>query len=437
MTFILDMPFFKKIMLLGFSLLMNYSGFSIENQVSLSVLKAFNSSSNMLKSDESESINITFKPFNENEIKPCGVNFKNYYEYFKKNEALTKGHFNWRKTKAPFIIQSIESFQLPTQLAVLPLLISGGASNYQSAFGGLGIWGLHYPVAIKHGLILNKNTDERCLDSMASIAAAKQLKHLFSQYDNINYVVLAYLASPTLLNKAIIRTNNASLDSILIEMGGDYAEWLKAFHALAHIDNLISNDYGIAIGKQSKKTTYELSLIKPLIYEAIKDKIDFNFNQFNALNPQNRKQEMPGNYPLKFDSANYFNLIENLDSIYYYQDSVLLNPFFRDAKQLTEMLIYEVRSGDYLGKIAALYAVTVTEIQSWNDLSSSRINVGQELIIYSEDLDTLSYLFYKVKKGDTLSSIAAKFPGITAASIKAKNPNKPIKPGQLLKIKKK
>lgn len=433
----LGMPLFKKILLFGIFLLMNFTFFSIENSVNISVLKAYNTSSNTFSSEELESLKINYKPFNDEEIKKCGVNFKNYYVYFKKNEALTKSNFYWKNNQAKFIINSIEDLKLPKELAVLPLLISGGVSNYQSAFGGLGIWGLHYPVAIKHGLVLNKNTDERCLDSIASIAAAKHLKHLFNKYNNINYVVLAYLTSPTLLNKAIIRTNNAGLDSVLVQMGGDYADWLKAFHALAHINSLVSIDYSIAVDKNNKQKTYELSLINPIIFEAIKDKIDFNFDVFNALNPQNRRQELPGNYPLKFDSINYFNITEKLDSIYYYQDSVLLNPFFKEAMQLTEMLIYEVRSGDYLGKIAEFYAVTVAELQSWNDLPNSRIDVGQDLIIYSPDIDTTNYLFYIVKKGDTLSSIAAKFPGVTAASIKVKNPNKPIKPGQLLKIKKK
>ena len=47
--------------------------------------------------------------------------------------------------------------------------------------------------------------------------------------------------------------------------------------------------------------------------------------------------------------------------------------------------------------------------------------------------------FYEVKKGDTLSSIAAKYPDktITAASIKKLNNLKSdnIEPGQMLKIK--
>ena len=433
------MILFKKIILVTFSQMLSVAFYSAETSVNLSVLKGYNNVS--VQNEKFSEIN--FIPYDELDFKPYYIeiasydlDFKPYYNYFKKNSHKTKQHFNW-KNDNEFIVKSIEKLKLPSELSVLPILISGGDYNFVSAFGGIGIWGLHYPVAIKHGLILNKSTDERFLDSAASIAAAKQLKHLYLKYNDINYVVLAYLTSPTLLNRAIKRANNSSLDSVLAELGTDYADWLKAFHALAYINTLVDSEDIFNAKAKEETITHQLFLNKPLLFEAINDKIEFNFDLFNDLNPQNRKTELPNNYPLKLDSVNYFNLTNNLDSIYYYQDSVLLNPLYREAKHLKEMLIYEVRSGDYLGKIAKLYAVTVAEIQTWNELSSSRIDIGQELIIYSPENDTINYLFYKVKKGDTLNSIAAKYPGISADSIKAKNPNKPITPGQLLKIKKK
>ncbi len=428
------MILFKKILLLSIFSLISFGLYSAETNINLSVLKGFNNVSNSLSVQNEKFSEINFTSNNEIKIASNELDFKPYYNYFKKNSHKTKHHFNW-KNNNKFIVKTVEKLKLPAELSVLPILVSGGDCNFESAFGGIGIWGLHYPVAIKHGLILNKNTDERFLDSASTVAAAKQLKHLYVKYNDINYVVLAYLTSPTLLNRAIKRANNSSLDSVLVELGTDYADWLKAFHALAYINTLIDSED--IFNAKEESITYQLSLNKPLLFEAINDKIQFNFNLFNDLNPQNRKPELPNNYPLKLDSVNYFNLTNNLDSIYYYQDSVLLNPLYREAMNLKEMLIYEVRSGDYLGKIAELYAVTVAEIQTWNELSSSRIDIGQELIIYSSENDTINYLFYKVKKGDTLNSIASKFPGISADSITAKNPNKPITPGQLLKIKKK
>ena len=43
---------------------------------------------------------------------------------------------------------------------------------------------------------------------------------------------------------------------------------------------------------------------------------------------------------------------------------------------------YKVRKGDYLGKIAARYGVRVSQIKRWNGLRSNNISIGQRLTIY-------------------------------------------------------
>ena len=43
---------------------------------------------------------------------------------------------------------------------------------------------------------------------------------------------------------------------------------------------------------------------------------------------------------------------------------------------------YRVRSGDYLGKIAAKYGVRVSQIKRWNNLRSNNLKIGQRLTIY-------------------------------------------------------
>ncbi|MCB0325934.1 MAG: LysM peptidoglycan-binding domain-containing protein, partial [Bdellovibrionales bacterium] len=44
-------------------------------------------------------------------------------------------------------------------------------------------------------------------------------------------------------------------------------------------------------------------------------------------------------------------------------------------------LTYTVQSGDRLGSLAQQFNVSVSQIQSWNDLDSDLIRVGQELVI--------------------------------------------------------
>jgi membrane-bound lytic murein transglycosylase D len=65
--------------------------------------------------------------------------------------------------------------------------------------------------------------------------------------------------------------------------------------------------------------------------------------------------------------------------------------------------VYRVKSGDTLSGIARKYRVSVREIKKKNGLSGNMIRKGQEIRIPQE------VIVYKVRKGDTLSELAQKF----------------------------
>jgi len=96
---------------------------------------------------------------------------------------------------------------------------------------------------------------------------------------------------------------------------------------------------------------------------------------------------------------------------------------------------YRVKSGDYLGKIARIYGVRVSQIKQWNGLRSNNLRVGQRLTIYprkpafqanskatsntkSSTQHNPNAKTYKVKNGDSLWSIAQKLPGVSVDNIK-------------------
>ena len=77
---------------------------------------------------------------------------------------------------------------------------------------------------------------------------------------------------------------------------------------------------------------------------------------------------------------------------------------------------YVVQRGDTLYSIAAKYNVTVSDLKNANQLTSNVITVGQELIIPTKN----TYQTYAVVTGDTLSGIAQKF-NTTVAKLKEIN----------------
>ena len=112
----------------------------------------------------------------------------------------------------------------------------------------------------------------------------------------------------------------------------------------------------------------------------------------------------------------------------------------RSSEQSTTT--HKVRRGETLGSIAARYGVTVANLRDWNDISGSNIKAGQKLVVKGgaaksskSKKSRTSYKTYTVKSGETLGGIAERN-GTTAAAIRRANGIKGsmIRVGQKLKI---
>ncbi len=81
-------------------------------------------------------------------------------------------------------------------------------------------------------------------------------------------------------------------------------------------------------------------------------------------------------------------------------------------------LIYSVKAGDSLYKIAQSFGTSVSVIKLKNNLNSDYLYIGQKLLIPGSDVET--NFTYFVKPGDSLYMIASKFE-TTVAQIRATN----------------
>ncbi|NBP63343.1 MAG: LysM peptidoglycan-binding domain-containing protein [Bacteroidetes bacterium] len=110
--------------------------------------------------------------------------------------------------------------------------------------------------------------------------------------------------------------------------------------------------------------------------------------------------------------------------------------------------VHSLKKGETLSKIAALYNVSEKDLRSWNPgIKASKVVRGQKIKVYSkvsgkgsssESKNRSSSRLpkqYKVKKGDSMKSIASKF-GISLSQLKKKNKKSKsgLKAGQTLRI---
>jgi murein DD-endopeptidase MepM/ murein hydrolase activator NlpD len=102
-----------------------------------------------------------------------------------------------------------------------------------------------------------------------------------------------------------------------------------------------------------------------------------------------------------------------------------------------ECKYHKVKSGESLEKIAKSYGVSLQELLKANkNIKPNKLKVGENLCIPQKtSTKTQDYAIYKVKKGDTLQSIAEKF-GVDVQELKSFNnlKSEKVKEGQELKI---
>ncbi len=140
------------------------------------------------------------------------------------------------------------------------------------------------------------------------------------------------------------------------------------------------------------------------------------------------------------DKKNYYSSLDNLTEL---EKTVTKNV---PAKTSVRWVYHKIRRGENLSYIAMRYNVDVGDLIDWNNLSDSRIYVGEKLKIltdnprsYTGSNDVTSsktnVFRYKVKRGDTISGIAEKF-GIPVIQIMKWNglATTRINTGETLKI---
>jgi len=115
-------------------------------------------------------------------------------------------------------------------------------------------------------------------------------------------------------------------------------------------------------------------------------------------------------------------------------DNQLLPPSRRRGRSQKS---YRVVRGDSLSELAKRYGVSMRELMRSNQIGlKTTLRVGQRLVIPIPADNTLKAIKYRVRQGDSLSLIAARF-NVTAKQIRgwnALNLTKYLQPGQQLRL---
>ena len=367
-------------------------------------------------------------------------------------------------------------YDLPQELKYMAIIESMLNPVATSSAGARGIWQFMYQTGRSYGLEINSFVDERLDVEKAVDAAARYLRDAYKIFGDWALAISSYNCGAGNVSKAIRRANGkrdfwSIYPYLPKETRGYVPAFVGAMYAMTYY-----REYGIVpqnMGMPAQTDTFEIR--KNLHFEQISGVVGIPLETLQNLNPQYVHDIIPGNdhpYILKlpFNWTGPF-LETNRDSLYAFKaDSLISGKVLQDqastgkssgskssgsSSQQTR-ISYKVKSGDYLGKIASRYGVTINQIKNWNNLRSNNIQIGQTLYIYTKGGPTISQgsgsssskssgstttkttktQIYTVKSGDSLYKIAKLYPGVSPENIKSANGLKSdaIRAGQKLTI---
>jgi membrane-bound lytic murein transglycosylase D len=332
----------------------------------------------------------------------------------------------------PMIQKVFRAEGLPLDLAYIPIIESGFKPNAVSKAKAKGPWQFMKATALENGLHHDWYIDERSDPEKATIAAAKYLKTLNKLFDgDWNLVLAAYNGGPGRVQRAMKRSGKedfwdlAQSAKYLPRETREYVPLILA--AIIVAKNPVQ--YGFDIVTSEPVNYDKVTVPRAIDLRRVAEWTGSSIDDIQALNPQLRRWTTPVKYPT-------FELKVPAGTGQQFQERMA------DATpaDLNALKWYTVRSGETLLTIARKLGVSRTDLAEANSLSiKSQVRGGQELIIPRAPATLLASrtqrsapaelaarpvsgtatmpdapahsrtIVYKVKRGDTLFSIAELF----------------------------
>jgi len=400
-------------------------------------------------------------------------------EYNPSLERLIKHYLKTRKNtmgnlmgKAayyfPMFEEHLDKYDLPLEIKYLAIVESALRPRARSRVGATGLWQFMYYTGKQFNLNVSSYVDERHDPIRATEAACKYLSSLYSIFGDWDLALAAYNSGPGNVSKAIRRSGgNRNYWNIRSYLPRETAGYLPAFYATYYIlEYAEEHDIRPEKSYTNRFETDTIIVKQQITFEQINKVLNTDDKMLEFLNPQYKLNIIPfvkgKNYTLRLPKNLIGKFTSNEEQIYAFAKAddakreKTLPKYFENPQRIR----YRVRNGDYLGKIANRYRVSVSQIKRWNGLRSNRLRIGQRLTIYprnyagskstkkttskvakNKSTKTTSpkgkYTTYVVKKGDSLWLISRKYPKVSVQQIKNWNniwSVKNLKPGTKLKI---
>ena len=296
----------------------------------------------------------------------------------------------------PIFEETFVRYGLPVELKYVAIIESALNPLAVSRAGATGMWQFMYNTAKSYGLEIDSYVDER-KDPFASVdAAARYLKDAYAIFGDWSLAISSYNCGSGNVNKAIKRSGSRDFWSIYPYLPKETRGYVPAMVGAMYAVNY-AKEYGLEpspVVMPAYTDTFHIH--KNLHFRQIEELIGLPVGDLRDLNPQYYRDIVPGSqgdYILRLPYNYSAAFIDVQDTVYNHRAKEIFSGVDVDrygnsgegpsvshgTATGTTWVYYKVKNGDSLGKIASKYHTSVNQLKSWNGLKSTTIRVGQSL----------------------------------------------------------
>ncbi len=301
----------------------------------------------------------------------------------------------------PIFETALDTYNLPLELKYLPIIESALNPIAVSRAGACGLWQFMINTSKLYGLETNSLIDERKDPVKSTWAAARYLRDLYEIYNDWNLAIAAYNCGPGNVNKAIRRAGGETdYWKIYSYLPKETQGYVPAFIAANYVMNYYCDHNICAMETNIPENTDTIQVSQNLHFKQIEELCGTSLEELKSLNPQYSTEVIPGDikpYTLRLPLDQVSSFIEQQDTIYNHRSDelfrrraqVAVTPKVKAAPKRKspataqgKLTYHKIRKGETLSTIAQKHGVSVRQLRQWNNIRGNKIIAGKNLKIY-------------------------------------------------------
>lgn len=310
--------------------------------------------------------------------------------YTKKRRAQLSRMMGLAEYYFPMFEEVLDQYDLPLELKYLSIVESALNPRAKSWAGATGLWQFMFNTGREYDLKVSSYVDERMDPYRATVAACQFFEQSYALYGDWSLVLASYNSGRGNVNKAIRRSGGKkNYWRIRPFLPKETQSYVPAFIAVCYAMNYAEEHQIIASNPRVLHYETDTVAVKYQVdFEYLAAALDVPMSDLEFLNPSYKINVIPNledrTYSLRLPRDKVGVFVANEKEIYAHfikLDEKKQKSYPKYTEQ-DERIVYKVKSGEYLGKIAMRYGCSVKKIRQWNNLKNDNIRVGQRLILY-------------------------------------------------------